>query len=197
MPPVEAGLDIAVAGGLAEAKPNGANTTPQAPKGAEEKHFTITDAGSATVRGGSEDVTWRFSATPDRPPTIVLSKEPEAQLRGSLLLNYKVEDDYGVTDAQATFERKAEASANGKEPHPLYESPSFPLVLPQACTRAAGAASTTKDISEHPWAGVDVSMTLVARDEERQRGPFDAAGAAPAGAAVREGAAARADRAAP
>jgi len=165
----QSGLDIAVAGGLAEAKPNGANTTPQAPKGTEEKHFTITDAGTATVRGGSENVTWRFTATPDRPPTIALSKEPEAQLRGSLLLNYKVEDDYGVTDAQATFERKAEAPANGKEPHPLYEAPSFPLVLPQARTKA-GAASTTKDLSEHPWAGVDVTMTLVARDEGGNEG---------------------------
>jgi uncharacterized protein (TIGR02302 family) len=165
----QSGLDIAVAGGLAEAKPNGANTTPQAPKGTEEKHFTITDAGSATVRGGSEDVTWRFSATPDRPPTIALAKEPEAQLRGSLLLSYKLEDDYGVVDAQATFERKADAAPSGKEPHPLYEAPSFPLVLPQARTKA-GAASTTKDISEHPWAGVDVTMTLVARDEGGNEG---------------------------
>jgi uncharacterized protein (TIGR02302 family) len=165
----QAGLDIAVSGGIAEAKPNGANTTPQAPKGTEEKHFTITDAGSASVRGGSEDVTWRFTATPDRPPTIALSKEPEAQLRGSLLLNYKVEDDYGVVDAQASFERKADAPTNGKEPHPLYEAPSFPLVLPQARTKA-GAASTTKDISEHPWAGVDVTMTLVARDEGGNEG---------------------------
>mgnify|MGYP002651279875 FL=1 len=165
----QSGLDVAVSGGVAEAKPTGANTTPQAPKGTEERHFTITDAGSATIRGGSEDVTWRFTATPDRSPTIALTKEPEAQLRGSLLLNYKVEDDYGVVDAQATFERKADAAAGGKEPHPLYTAPSFPLVLPQARTRN-GAASTTKDISEHPWAGVDVTMTLLARDEGNNEG---------------------------
>ena len=48
------------------------------------------------------------ASTPSRiaPPTIALAKEPEPQLRGSLLLNYKLEDDYGVVDAQATFERK-------------------------------------------------------------------------------------------
>ena len=164
----ESGLDIAVAGGIAEAE-GSANATPQAPKGTEERRFTITDAGSATVRGASEDVTWRFTAIPDRPPTIALAKEPEAQLRGSLLLNYKVEDDYGVVDAQATFERKADAPANGKEPHPLYEAPSFALVLPQARTRN-GTGSTTKDLSEHPWAGVDVTMTLVARDEGNNEG---------------------------
>jgi uncharacterized protein (TIGR02302 family) len=165
----QSGLDIAVTGGLAEAKPTGANTTPQAPKGTEEKHFTITEAGSASIRGSGDDVTWRFTAIPDKPPTIALTKEPEAQLRGSLLLNYKLEDDYGVVEAQATFERKADASGTGKEPHPLYEAPNFPLALPQSRTRN-GAGSTTKDLSEHPWAGTDVAMTLVARDEGNNEG---------------------------
>ena len=110
----QSGLDVAVSGGIAEAK-TGANAAPQAPKGTEEKHFTIADAGSATVKGFSEDVTWRFTAVPDRPPTIALAKEPEPQLRGSLLLNYKLEDDYGVIDAQATFERKAAASDAGRQ----------------------------------------------------------------------------------
>ena len=100
----QSGLDVAVKGGIAEAKPE---AKPQAPKGTEERHFTISAAGTATVRGGSEDVVWSFNATPDKPPTIALAKEPEAQLRGSLLLSYKMEDDYGVVDAQATFERKA------------------------------------------------------------------------------------------
>jgi uncharacterized protein (TIGR02302 family) len=75
-----------------------------------------------------------------------------------------------VVDAQATFERKVAApQPGGKEPRPLYEAPNFPLVLPQARTRN-GAASTTKDLSEHPWAGVDVAMTLVARDEGNNEG---------------------------
>ena len=164
----QTGLDIAVAGGVAEAKTD-ASAAPQAPKGTEEKHFTISDAGSATVKGAGENVTWRFTAIPDRPPTIALAKEPEPQLRGSLLLNYKIEDDYGVVDAQATFERKAASSTGGKEPRPLYEAPNFPLVLPQARTRN-GSGSTTKDLSEHPWAGVDVNMTLVARDEGNNEG---------------------------
>ena len=103
----QSGLDVNVKGGIEEAK---AETKPQAPKGTEERHFTITAAGTATVRGGSDDVTWSFNATPDRAPTITLAKEPEPQLRGTLLLQYKIEDDYGVVDAQATFERKIAAS---------------------------------------------------------------------------------------
>ena len=43
------------------------------------------------------------------------------------------------------------------------------LVLPQARTRS-GVGQTTKDLTEHPWAGVDVTMTLIARDEANNEG---------------------------
>jgi uncharacterized protein (TIGR02302 family) len=163
----QAGLEVAVKGGLTKAKPDGSHPAP--PKGSKEHHFTISGSGTATVRGGDEDVTWAFNATPDKPPTITLAKEPEAQLRGSLLLNYKIEDDYGVVDAQATFARKPSDNGDGKEPHPLYNAPDFALALPQARTRS-GVGQTNKDLSEHPWAGVDVVMTLVARDEAGNEG---------------------------
>ena len=49
---------------------------------------------------------WRNDTVvfPDRTPTIALVKDPEAQGRGGLLLQYKVEDDYGVVEGRATFE---------------------------------------------------------------------------------------------
>ena len=49
------------------------------------------------------------------------------------------------------------------------------LALPQARTRN-GAGQTLKDLTEHPWAGTDVAMTLVARDEAANEGasePFE------------------------
>ena len=102
-----------------------------------------------------------------------------------------------MVDAQATFERKAAATAGGQgAARRSTSAPDFPLVLPQARTRN-GVGQTTKDLTEHPWAGVDVMMTLVARDEGEQRRPFRAARDAAAGAAVRQAAGARADRAAP
>ena len=80
------------------------------------------------------------------------------------MLSYRLEDDYGVTEAQATFARKNDGDADGESPHPLYGPPDFPLILPQARTRA-GVAQTIKDLTDHPWAGAEVDMTLVARDE--------------------------------
>jgi uncharacterized protein (TIGR02302 family) len=52
---------------------------------------------------------------------------------------------------------------------PLYDPPDFTLVLPQSRTRN-GVGQTTKDLTEHPFAGTDVTMTLVAKDEGGNEG---------------------------
>ncbi len=145
-----------------------------APAGTEEHRFKITATGKATLRGAGEDLVWPFNAIPDKPPTISLTKDPEQQARGALLLSYKLDDDYGVTQAEATFAQKADApkdgaqkddpAAAGKSPHPLFGPPDFALVLPQARTKNA-VGQTIKDLTDHPWAGAEVTMTLVAHDE--------------------------------
>jgi uncharacterized protein (TIGR02302 family) len=158
-------LNVVVTGELNEAA---ANASAQAPAGSEERRFVITGSGTAKVRG-SEQFAWSFTAIPDNAPAIALTKEPEPQGRGSLLLAYKMEDDYGVVDAQATFTLKPPANPEQAAPRPLFAAPDFTLVLPHARTKS-GAAQTIKDLTEHPWAGVDVVMTLVARDEANNEG---------------------------
>jgi uncharacterized protein (TIGR02302 family) len=161
------GLEVVTAGGIAPASREGA---PTPPAGTEEHRYTITDRATATLKGAlDDDVTFSFVAIPDRPPTIALTKDPEPQLRGSLLLAYKVEDDYGVVGAQAQFALKQKETPDGRTLRPLYGAPDFALSLPQARTRS-GAAQTTKDLSDHPWAGAEVVMTLTARDEAGNEG---------------------------
>jgi len=77
------------------------------PAGTEERRLVIKGDGSAAVHGvlGS-DLVWNFTAIPDRAPTIDLIRDPERQARGALRLDYRVEDDYGVIEAKATFTRK-------------------------------------------------------------------------------------------
>ena len=72
----------------------------------------------------------------------------------------------------------------------------MPLVLPQARTRN-GVGQTTKDLSEHPWAGADVVLTLLALDEGGNEGRSEPFEMQSAGAPVRQADGARADRAAP
>src|SRR6266853_2358890 len=160
-------LDVVASGGLAEPS-SGAQSSNA--KGTEERRFVINDAGAATVRGAAaSDVTWQFTAIPDKPPTIALAKEPEGQARGALPLSYKLEDDYGVIGAQAMFKLPSSEGTNGHPARPLYNAPDFPLVLPQARTKS-GVGQSTKDLTEHPWAGSDVTMILAARDEAGNEG---------------------------
>ncbi|MDH6257221.1 TIGR02302 family protein [Bradyrhizobium sp. BR13661] len=167
-------LDVVVSGGLKEAEPKEA-----APKGTNEKHFTITGDGTAHVRAPSGQPQWAFAATPDRPPTIALAKDPERQARGALQLVYKIEDDYGVTGAEAQVAARSNDAGKAGDARtaarPLFQPPQFPLVLPNARTRN-GVGQTVKDLSEDPYAGADVTLTLAARDEagnEARSEPFN------------------------
>lgn len=167
-------IDVVVGGGVNEIAPG-----EQAPKGTNERHFKITGDGTAHVRAPAGQPLWRFTALPDRPPTIALAKDPERQARGSLQMSYKIEDDYGVTEARAVFARDAAketakesgkvATAKTAEPRPLFEAPQFALVLPNARTRN-GVGQTVKDLSEDPYAGADVTLTLTAKDEAGNEG---------------------------
>src|SRR6516225_1419012 len=183
-------LDVVAGGGVTEAA-----AKEEAPKGTNEKHFAIAGDGTVHVRAPSGQPQWRFAAIPDHPPTIALAKDPERQARGALQLAYKIEDDYGVTEARALFTvRRADASktgttnsdttksdatrtdtAKGAEPRPLFDPPQFPLVLPNARTRN-GVGQTVRDLSEDPYAGADVTLTLTAKDEAGNEGrsePFN------------------------
>ncbi|WP_375311291.1 TIGR02302 family protein [Bradyrhizobium sp. A5] len=173
-------LDVAISGGLKEVAP-----TEAAPKGTNEKHFTIAGDGNAHVRAPSGQPQWAFTAMPDRAPTIALAKDPERQAYGALQLSYKIEDDYGVTAAAAQIvPRAAEGTegtkdatrdTDGKAARPLYQPPQFPLTLPNARTRN-GVGQTVKDLSEDPYSGADVTLTLTAKDEagnEAKSEPFN------------------------
>ena len=174
-------IDVVVGGGITEVAPN-----EQAPKGTNERHFKIAGDGTAQVRAPAGQPLWKFAATPDRAPAISLAKDPERQARGSLQMSYKLEDDYGVTEARAQFVvRPGDTRESGREAskdatkradtRPLFDAPQFTLVLPNVRTRN-GVGQTVKDLSEDPYAGADVTLTLTAKDEAGNEGksePFN------------------------
>lgn len=159
-------FDIVRNGGLEETAADGRVPLPA---GTQERRLTVKGDGSAAIHGVlGNDLVWNFKAIPDRAPTIELIKDPERQARGALRLDYRMEDDYGVVEAKAAFALKDD-QPEGKPRRPLYGAPEYPLALPQARTRA-GTAQTTHDLTEHPWAGSEVLVTLTARDEAGNEG---------------------------
>jgi uncharacterized protein (TIGR02302 family) len=107
---------------------------------------------------GSFDIT----AIPDLPPRIELTDAPRANVRGSLALSYAINDDYGATSAAADF---ADPTVEGATGHlrSLVPPPHLSLPLPPG-PGGLGETEATVDLSDHPWAGAHVKMTLTAHD---------------------------------
>ncbi len=162
-----------------------ADATKIAPKaegadGLVEFAVTLKEPLSAAIEIDGHTVSkWQFALIEDAPPTIDLTGTPTTTPRGALRLEYRAGDDNGVESAEARFalvegeERNfaplaAEASAK-VEADPLLEPPVMPLQLPRANAKQVEGRAT-QDLSGHPWAGLKVRMTLIARDQAGQLG---------------------------
>lgn len=165
--------------GALEPQPVDASANNAAQPNTRELHLALKGDGSVTLPGLGSNVRWSFTVQPDQPPAIAFSREPRQSGRGGLELAYKLEDDYGVTSAEAKLVRKPEPRHPALPPdpaearaRPLVEAPKFELSLPQQRTRQ-GIGHTTRDLSTHPWAGSRVAITLIARDDAGQQGVSD------------------------
>lgn len=139
----------------------------QAQGGAVARQFTDTlqaDGLMTLHSGGDELQRWAFNVIPDNPPVIRFADEPRRAVNGALELTYEIEDDYGPTSAQTLFEPSEALTPNAR---PLYDAPEMPLSLPRRGAENH-AARTSRDLSEHPWAGSRVDLTLEATDAAEQ-----------------------------
>ncbi|BCJ89558.1 TIGR02302 family protein [Terrihabitans soli] len=156
-----------------------APTAPGAPRstpgeGVSERRFVLERDTTVTVDpAGGEDRIWRFTVLADAPPQIAFRAPPRTNQNGALVLDYNMEDDYGVANARALVTRRDVSKTIDHAPRPLYGPPEIKLALPQGRARS-GDALTNLDLVEHPWAGTPVAMTLLARDEPGQEGRSEA-----------------------
>ncbi|MHB2267830.1 TIGR02302 family protein [Aliihoeflea sp. PC F10.4] len=149
---------------------NVADTTPRRGTTTAASQFSGTldaDGLLSLGHGGQVDdiATWSFTVTPDEEPQISLIGEPEQATNGTLQLNYEVEDDYGVASARAIFE----PADPEEDARPLYEAPEMRLTLPRR-RGEDNAARTSRDLTDHPWAGTTVDLALEAEDGAAQTG---------------------------
>lgn len=174
---------VRVAGGtgqetLSWLKPGDQEAVPVAPEeaqagdrprrpGAAALQFQATLGGDGllSLRSGVGELrSWAFAVTPDTPPTIRFAHEPGRAVNGTLELSYAIEDDYGAASAEARFALDDDGAPGAR---PLYEAPEMPLALPRR-NAADKSARTTRDLTEHPWAGAPVGVTLHAADAAGQ-----------------------------
>ena len=140
------------------------NKSTNDPESLQENRWTLRGNGKLTIRQAGRLLgSFEIASIPDLPPVIELKGDPKPNARGSLTLNYKISDDYGVIGAEAEFADPLIAGRPIKG-RSLVEAPHMGLILPNG-PGGLGEGETTTDLSEHPWAGARVKMTLTARDE--------------------------------
>ncbi|MFZ0693962.1 MAG: TIGR02302 family protein [Alphaproteobacteria bacterium] len=117
-------------------------------------------------QGGTVLGSWDLNVIPDAPPKIAFKEPPTRSEHGALRLSYRVEDDYGVTEAKGVISRAQsvpETIAGGNGPIEVS------LPLPGGAVKQAENVSY-HDLTAHPWAGTEVRMHLEAKDGAGQTG---------------------------
>ncbi|MFY0611903.1 MAG: TIGR02302 family protein [Hyphomicrobiaceae bacterium] len=129
----------------------------------------------ARLKTGEQQLAgWAFNVIPDNAPTVEMTKPLEKTRRGAMKLYYKMQDDYGIASAEAVLERMPLDPGDPKTSwarKDILKGPRPPLTRPPKLTLRIPPKRAKKpetwsfhDIGSHPWAGLPVRMTLVARD---------------------------------
>ena len=122
----------------------------------------LSDAHVRVRAGGHTIGSWKIVTIADLKPTIAFAAPPSATDRQALKLSYKASDDYGIVGARAIIRPHGDVGA--------------PIVLDlQLPERSAKSVSETvfHDLTEHPYAGLDVDITLEATDAAGQTATSD------------------------
>jgi uncharacterized protein (TIGR02302 family) len=133
--------------------------------------FTITQSGELRVIGNGADRVWQINMIGDAAPVIELDGPVERSPNGEMKLGFQAADDYGVVAGTATLRLDLEAVDRrfglALPPEPMPE-----IVLDIPLPFSGGTKNFNdvliEDLSQHPWAGLPVELTLNVTDAHEQ-----------------------------
>lgn len=148
---------------------NAANDLEPAGENAWRIDVALPDEGRsvvAVVQSGDTLGSWTFDIAADTVPEITFAEPPEGSRRNALRIAYRVRDDYGVAAVRAEIFGPSGSGSGGLKPLVVDLPP--PVGDPRD-----GESASFHDLTAHPWAGLDVSLQLVATDSPGQEGRSD------------------------
>jgi uncharacterized protein (TIGR02302 family) len=120
---------------------------------------------------------WPLNVIIDQPPTVKADEAPKATVRQALRLSYQAADDYGLAQVWAELRLaapKGPAAADGAK-NPKVTGPVLRLELPLSPPGARQAREAGFfDLTPHVWAGLEVELHFLAKDENGQVGRSEA-----------------------
>ena len=136
------------------------------PDGAYEARAKIMEDTRLSVNWWGERASWQLLTSPDDAPEADFVKAPEMGRQDRTEIAWSVSDDYGVTalELQITLQTPNPAAPE--------EADHVAVPLPGAAPTAAEDI-TQLDLTRHRWAGLPVTLRLVATDGAGQTGLSD------------------------
>ena len=118
----------------------------------------------SVIHNGKIIGSWQIRVREDAPPAIAFDGAPLATKRGTLRIAYKGDDDYGIVKLRAEMRRTYErGQVTGRETS-TFDLPALSLNAREI------KEATFHEIAAHPWAGLPVTIRLIATDAAEQDG---------------------------
>lgn len=144
--------------GLALA-PGNAATSFDGANGEYASAARLTKGGPVRVRAGGRSIgRWNLRIIPDHPPHIAFREAPRRTVHDAVKFSFAASDDYGVISARAILR------PHGRPGKPLIVD--LPLSEPSA---KSVAQNSYADLTGHPYAGLEMDVTLEATDGAGQK----------------------------
>lgn len=120
---------------------------------------TLTQNTVITLRAERQRANFPITVIPDTPPQIRLVEDPTIEGGLRTLLSIEIEDDYGITDGAVELRLARDLPLPPDAP-----TPPFPLspetINAPALRGEPGIREVALDLTQHPWAGLPVSLRL-------------------------------------
>ena len=139
--------------------------------------FEVAQTGRVAIEGPGGK-SWEIRVVPDRAPEIELAGPLERSAGGEFRQPFVARDDYGVVAGRAEvtldLDRVERHYGLATEPEPRDD---IVLDLPLTITgdRADFEETLIDDMAQHPWAGLPVTLQLIAVDAAEQSGESEPA----------------------
>ena len=127
--------------------------------------ITLGESESIAVTVGNTQVAeWSIRTTPDAIPSAAFLSTPSESRGNVLRIDFRANDDYGLTGVRAVVSRPNRTSTSGKNAPKVLDLP-----LPKVGAKKVVSVSY-HDLTSHPWSGLPVEVHLEATDAAGQVG---------------------------
>lgn len=126
---------------------------------------TLTRNAALELRSGGRVIIWPIETIPDAPPAVEWADDPSIIAGSRLLVPVTTSDDYGITQGNLLLTLADELTRPPDAPEPDPDIVRTPQIIPiPALQGRGGERSVEIDLTENPWAGLPVTVTVVVQD---------------------------------